>query len=60
MGPKEAIERLTDETVQLRHGINPKWVEAVKLGIEALKLLEKIPLLPVQPGRELLPGETPD
>jgi len=28
------------------------------LSVEALKFLKKIPLLPVRPGREPLPGET--
>lgn len=54
----EAIERLTDETVQLRQGISPKWIEACQLGIEALKHQKsykgKIPANLYIP----LPGET--
>lgn len=56
----EAIERLTDETVQLRHRFSPNWIEALKLGIEALKLVDNLRFEGSPYYPKPLPGETED
>lgn len=56
----EAIAILEEHFDKLWFRYRPDNQEAVKLGIEALKLVSQIPILPIRPGRELLPGETKD
>lgn len=57
---EKAIEILEDIKLNDPPCWEPDANNALKLGIEALKYCEKIPCLPIRPGRNPLPGETKD
>ena len=58
MTPEEAIRILEEDTRYTGEGSVPNIVKAERLGIEALKLIQRQSPNRTLPGTELLPGET--
>ncbi len=57
---KEAIEASTYLCDKANEGITDNQCKAVRLGIEAMKMLKRMKDLGVVPETSLLPGETKD
>ena len=55
---QKAIEILKDELPELPHFYGPDFIDAVKLGIEALKRVKRYERMWAAWHMDLLPGET--
>jgi len=60
MNPEKAIEILAYSIHRYPHILDDDTLDAIKLGIKALKLLEKRRHFAVPDRADLLPGETKD
>jgi len=58
MKVSEAIELLEEALEDANEQETPQYVAALKLGIEALKLVQRERLLGINPVETKLPGET--